>query len=120
MRSEADTRANYIDPALKEASWQSTNIIREHYFTDGRKLAKGARGKRCFVDYLLHKDNRYLGIIEAKKESEHPTKGLQQAIEYAQKLNVRFVYSSNGKQTYELDLETGRSDYINQYPTPLE
>lgn len=120
MRSEADTRANYIDPALKEASWQSTNIIREHYFTDGRKLAKGARGKRCFVDYLLHKDNRYLGIIEAKKESEHPTKGLQQAIEYAKKLNVRFVYSSNGKQTYELDLETGRSDYINQYPTPLE
>ncbi|MGR2875241.1 EcoAI/FtnUII family type I restriction enzme subunit R [Vibrio vulnificus] len=120
MSSEADTRANYIDPALKAAHWQPGNIIREHYFTDGRKLAGGVRGRRCFVDYLLHKDNRYLAVVEAKKESEHPTKGLQQAIDYAKKLLVRFVYSSNGKQTYEFDLETGKGDYIEFYPTPQE
>lgn len=35
MSSEADTRANYIDPALKTAHWQPNNIIREYYFTDG-------------------------------------------------------------------------------------
>lgn len=120
MPSEADTRANYIDPALKAAYWKPSNIIREHYFTDGRKLAGGVRGRRCFVDYLLHRDNRYLAVVEAKKESEHPTKGLQQAIDYAKKLQVRFVYSSNGKQTYEFDLETGRGDYIEFYPTPDE
>ncbi|WP_339891995.1 DEAD/DEAH box helicase family protein [uncultured Alteromonas sp.] len=120
MSSEADTRANYIDPALKAAHWQPNNIIREHYFTDGRKLAGGARGRRCFVDYLLYKDNRYLAVVEAKKESEHPTKGLQQAIDYAKKLLVRFVYSSNGKQTYEFDLETGKGDYVEFYPTPQE
>lgn len=120
MSSESDTRANYIDPALKAASWQPSNIIREHYFTDGRKLAGGARDRRCFVDYLLHKDNRYLAVVEAKKESEHPTKGLQQAIDYAKKLLVRFVYSSNGKQTYEFDLETGKGEYIEFYPTPQE
>jgi len=118
MQSEADTRANYIDPALYAAGWSAKHIIREHYFTDGRKMAGGVRGRRCFVDYLLHKDNRYLAIIEAKKESEHPTKGLQQAIEYAKKLKVRFVYSSNGKQTYEFDLETGQGEYIEFYPTP--
>ena len=88
MSAEADTRANYIDPALKAAHWQPGNIIREHYFTDGRKLAGGVRGRRCFVDYLLHKDNRYLAVVEAKKESEHPTKGLQQAIYYAKKEGV--------------------------------
>jgi type I restriction enzyme R subunit len=120
VSSEADTRANYIDPALKAAHWQPNNIIREHYFTDGRKLAGGARGRRCFVDYLLYKDNRYLAVVEAKKESEHPTKGLQQAIDYAKKLLVRFVYSSNGKQTYEFDLETGKGDYVEFYPTPQE
>ena len=120
MSSEADTRANYIDPALKAAHWQPNNIIREHYFTDGRKLAGNVRGQRCFVDYLLHKDNRYLAVIEAKKESEHPTKGLQQAIDYATKLKVRYVYSSNGKQTYEFDLETGKGTYIEFYPTPDE
>ena len=118
MQSEADTRANYIDPALNAAGWQPSQIIREHYFTDGRKMAGGVRGRRCFVDYLLHKDNRYLAIIEAKKESEHPTKGLQQAIDYAKKLKVRFVYASNGKQTYEFDLDTGQGEYIEFYPTP--
>lgn len=120
MASEADTRANYIDPALRAAHWLPCHIIREHYFTDGRKMAGGVRGRRCFVDYLLHKDNRYLAVVEAKKESEHPTKGLQQAIDYAKKLRVRFVYSSNGKQTYEFDLETGKGNYIEFYPTPVE
>tara|TARA_R110001583_G_scaffold74100_7_gene205495 strand:- start:1142 stop:1477 length:336 start_codon:yes stop_codon:yes gene_type:complete len=43
MASEADTRANYIDPALRAAHWQPTNIIREHYFTDGRKMADDVR-----------------------------------------------------------------------------
>ena len=57
MASEADTRANYIDPALRAAHWLPSHIIREHYFTDGRKMAGGVRGRRCFVDYLLHKDN---------------------------------------------------------------
>ncbi|MFV7281264.1 EcoAI/FtnUII family type I restriction enzme subunit R [Citrobacter cronae] len=120
MASEADTRANYIDPALVSAGWLSSNISREHYFTDGRMMIGGMRGRRCFVDYLLHKDSRYLAVVEAKKESEHPTKGLQQAIDYAKKLCVRFVYSSNGKQTYEFDLETGKGDYIEFYPTPVE
>jgi type I restriction enzyme R subunit len=58
MPSEADTRANYIDPALKEAQWGPNTITREYYFTAGRKLAGGARGSRCFVDYLLYKNNR--------------------------------------------------------------
>ncbi|WP_372796437.1 restriction endonuclease subunit S [Pontiella sp.] len=39
MPSEADTRANFIDPALAEAGWGADKIIREHYFTAGRKMA---------------------------------------------------------------------------------
>ncbi len=118
--SESDTRANFIDPALSRSGWTAQNIVREHYFTDGRKMTGGIRGKRCFVDYLLHKDNHYLAIIEAKKKDEHPTKGLQQAIDYAEKLKVRFVYSSNGLETYEFDLTTGKGDFIESYPSPDE
>lgn len=118
--TEADTRANYIDPSIARVGWDSTTIIREFYFTDGRKLAGGIRGKRCYVDYLLYKDNHYLAIIEAKKKDEHPTKGLQQAIDYAEKLKVRYVYSSNGLQTYEFDLSTGQGSYIEKYPSPPE
>ncbi|MCF8005083.1 MAG: DEAD/DEAH box helicase family protein, partial [Chromatiaceae bacterium] len=120
MTTEADTRAQFIDPALAGASWKRDQINREYYFTDGRKLAGNQRGSRCFVDYLLHSHNRHLAIIEAKKASAHPTQGLQQAIAYATKLAVRFVYSTNGEQIYEFDLETGKGDYRERYPTPAQ
>ncbi|MEA1049680.1 DEAD/DEAH box helicase family protein [Lamprobacter modestohalophilus] len=120
MTTEADTRAQFIDPALASAGWKRDQINREYYFTDGRKLAGNQRGSRCFVDYLLHSQNRHLAIIEAKKASAHPTHGLQQAIAYATKLAVRFVYSTNGEQIYEFDLETGKGDYRERYPTPAQ
>lgn len=120
MRSEADTRANFIDPMLAVAGWWPENIVREHYFTDGRKLAGGQRGSRCFVDYLLVAENRNLAVVEAKKQGSHPTKGLQQALEYAHKLGVRFVYSTNGDELYEFDRQLGTGDFISNYPSPSE
>ena len=118
--SEADTRANYIDPQLKNSGWNTANIVREYYFTAGRKLFGNTRGKRLFLDYLLRYNNTNIAIIEAKREDEHPTKGLQQAIDYATKLRIDIVFSSNGKQIYEYDLRTGKGDYIEKYPTPEE
>jgi len=116
--SESDTRAIYIDPQLKNSGWKNEHIVREYYFTDGRKLFGNTRGKRLFLDYLLKFNNMNLAIIEAKRESEHPTKGLQQAIDYAKKLKIEIIYSTNGKQIYEYDLRTGKGDYIEKYPSP--
>ena len=118
--SEADTRANYIDPALQLKGWLAQHIRREYSFTDGRKLFGGRRGDRCRVDYLLIHKNTFIGIVEAKSEDKEPTEGLQQAINYAQKLKVRFIYSTNGKRVYEFDVQTGRGDFISSYPTPDE
>lgn len=50
--SEADTRAKLIDPKLKESLWDKNFIVREYYFTDGRKLLGNKRTKRLFADYL--------------------------------------------------------------------
>jgi type I site-specific restriction endonuclease len=86
--SESDTRAIYIDPQLKNSGWKNEHIVREYYFTDGRKLFGNTRGKRLFLDYLLKFNNMNLAIIEAKRESEHPKKGMQQAIDYAKKVKV--------------------------------
>jgi type I restriction enzyme R subunit len=118
--SEADTRANYIDPALQSKGWQAQHIRREYSFTDGRKLFGGKRGERCRVDYLLIHQQTFIGIIEAKSEDKEPTEGLQQAIHYAQKLKVRYIYSTNGKKIYEFDVLNGRGDFIAAYPTPEE
>lgn len=118
--SESDTRANFIDPKLADSQWEALHIVREYYFTDGRKLLGNKRGKRLFLDYLLKYNNTNLAIVEAKKLGDHPTKGLQQAIEYAEKLKINFVYATNGKRIYEFDTRTGKGDYINNFPTPKE
>lgn len=118
--SEADTRANFIDPGLAEAGWQPEHIEREYQFTDGRKLVGNKRGKRLSADYLLKYNNLNLAIIEAKRLDKHPTEGLQQAIGYAQKLAINLVYATNGKQLYEFDLSTGKGDFVIGFPTPEE
>ena len=87
MKTEADTRAEYIDPMLSESAWghnltPGSQILREHYFTDGRMLSGGQRGKRKFADYILVHKNQKLAIVEAKKESEAPTEGLEQVKDY--------------------------------------
>lgn len=118
--SEHDTRAKFIDPQLKLSEWDESYIVREYYFTDGRKLVGNKRGERLFVDYLLKYKNVPLAIIEAKRYDKPPTEGLQQAIDYAQKLNIDFVYSSNGKQIYEFCISKGKGNFIENYPAPEE
>ncbi len=118
--SEQDTRAKFIDPKLRDAEWDEGSIVREYYFTDGRKMTGNKRGERLFVDYLLRYQNIPLAIIEAKRYNAEPTKGLQQAIDYAQKLNIEYVYSTNGKQIYEFSISTGKGEFIDKYPAPAE
>ncbi|MGB3590999.1 MAG: DEAD/DEAH box helicase family protein [Nonlabens sp.] len=118
--TEEDTRARLIDPALRKAGWQPEQIWREHYFTHGRKLTGGKRGRGLKADYLLRHHNNNLAIIEAKKLGVHPTQGLQQAIDYAQKLQVDVVYATNGVKIYEYIISRGYGDYIDQFPSPEE
>lgn len=118
--SESDTRANYIDPQLKNNGWNNINIIREYYFTDWRKTLWGKRWKRKFADYILTFKWVKLAIIEAKKKDLESTEWLEQVKEYGNILNLRFVYSSNWKQIYEFDLKTWKGDFIDNYPTPEE
>ncbi|MCV3453554.1 DEAD/DEAH box helicase family protein [Campylobacter sp. FU_520] len=118
--SEDDTRVKLIDVKLHASSWSEENIIRNYYFTDGRKLIGNKRGERKFADYLLKFQNNNLAIIEAKKQRKDPLDGLSQGIEYARILNVAFVYSTNGDKIYEYNLKTSSGEYIEKFPTPSE
>ena len=118
--SESDTRANFIDPNLAASGWKPEHIRREEYFTDGRKLIGRKRGERLFADYLLRYNGTNVAIIEAKKLGDHPTKGLQQAINYALKLKLDIVYATNGARIYEYTISKGYGDYISDFPAPEE
>jgi type I restriction enzyme R subunit len=99
--SEADIKEKFITPAIILAGWdEQTQIGREIFFTDGRIYVKGkltARGKRKFADYILfYKPNVPIAIIEAKDNNHSIKGGIQQALGYANTLDIPFVFSSNG------------------------
>lgn len=122
-RNEAETRAELTDPAVKGAAWGVTSgsrVAREHQITLGRLQGAGVRAKPEIADYVLVFHGQKLAVIEAKRESLPVTEGLAQAKRYAQKLQTRFAFSTNGHGIYRVDLQTGEEGAVDSYPTPDE
>ena len=128
--SEADIKAKFITPAILKSGWdEQTQIGREIFFTDGRIYVKGkltTRGKRKFADYILfYKQNVPIAVIEAKDNKHSVKSGIQQALGYAETLDIPFVFSSNGDGFYFHDktVTDGKIEHelsLDEFPSPQE
>jgi len=120
--NEAETRAELIDPALKAAGWGVVegSRVRREVITLGRLQGAGTRAKQDIADYVLVYRNQKLAVVEAKREGLPDTEGLGQAKKYAEKLQTRFAFSTNGHGIYRVDMQTGEEGYVDCYPTPDE
>mgnify|MGYP006425809183 CR=1 FL=1 len=121
--NETETRATYIDPALKAAGWgvvEGSRIRMEFPINKGRLIGHGLRKRPDKADYILQYKNRNLAVVEAKARDKSYTEGVGQAKDYAGRLQVRFTYSTNGLQIYAMDLQEGTEGEINNYPSPDE
>lgn len=131
--TEADIRTKFITPALVGADgskWDLMTQLREEiYFTKGRVIVRGKivkRGEAKKADYILfHKPNIPIAVIEAKDNNHSVGDGMQQALEYAETLDLPFAYSSNGDAFLEHDrtMVSGiveREIPLDQFPTPEE
>lgn len=126
--SESDIKAKFITPAILKSGWdEQTQLGREIFFTDGRIYVKGkltARGKRKFADYILfYKPNVPIAIIEAKDNKHSVKSGIQQALGYANTLDIPCVFSSNGDGFYfhdktATDGEIEKELTIDEFPSP--
>ena len=128
--SERDICTKFITPALREAGWDEMLQIREEVsFTKGRLIVRGklvSRGKAKRADYILYyKPNIPVALIEAKDNRHSVGDGMQQALGYAETLNIPFVFSSNGDGFVFHD-RTGASDppeanlELDDFPAPAE
>jgi type I restriction enzyme R subunit len=131
--NEADTRAKLIDPAIHAKGWTEDLIRREEsappiQFDGNLKPRRKGRGR---VDYLLrvkvNPDTQPVAValIEAKKENLPPAHGLEQAKAYAtcKRLNIPFVFSSNGHLFVEFNNKTGITSQpkpLSEFPTPQQ
>jgi type I restriction enzyme R subunit len=131
--TETDIRTKFITPALigpNRDKWDVMTQIREEaYFTKGRVIVRGKtvqRGEAKKADYILfYKPNLPLAVVEAKDNNHSVGAGMQQALEYAEILDVPFAYSSNGDAFLEHDrtVITGtvtREIPLDQFPAPDE
>src|ERR1700731_524774 len=120
--NEAETRAELIDPALRSAGWGvvADSRVRREMISPGRIEGAGRRGKQEIADYVLTFRNHKLAVIEAKARDKPDTEGAGQAKAYAEKLQARFAYSTNGRRIYQIDMETGAEGYVECYPAPDE
>lgn len=128
--SERDICSKYITPAIQASGWDLLTQIREEVtFTAGRIIVRGklhTRGKSKRADYVLyHRPNQPIAVIEAKDNTHSVGHGMQQALGYAEALDVPFVFSSNGDGFIFHD-RTGLSNPVeqhltlDQFPTPAD
>ena len=123
--SEEDIKLQYITPAIL-SKWDRDKITMETRITDGKINLKGNfvfREKPKRADYILYLSaNNPIAIVEAKDNTHSVSHGLQQAMAYAQMLDVPFAYSSNGDGFVEHDFLTGqeREFSLDGFPTEQE
>ena len=119
--TEADTRAERIDPVLSAAGWGVVehSHVRRELICPGRIQAGGKRANPLSCDYVLFYKGHKLAVIEAKRAGLSHREGVGQAKDYATRLGARFAYASNGLKWYGIDMAGGaEGDIEPPFPTP--
>ncbi|MBQ2168274.1 MAG: DEAD/DEAH box helicase family protein, partial [Prevotella sp.] len=132
--NEAQTRFNKIDPKLRDAGWgivPGSKILVEQsaYIAPGRITSTGHKNPKK-ADYILEYKGQKLAVIEAKSDEKDVAEGVDQAKLYANALNIRYTYSTNGNEIWFIDMgvKNSKGDYIipskehdiDYFPTPQD
>lgn len=129
--SESDIKAKFITPAIIDAGWDEMNQIRrEVTLAPGPVIVRGnlsARNKKKkkFADYVLYKESGVpVAVVEAKDNNHTVSQGMQQALGYAEILDVPSAFSSNGdafashNKVPETDQDIETEFPLNAFPNP--
>ncbi len=105
--SERDICTKFITPAIQKSGWKQSQFREEVKLTDGRIMVRGklasrvknpvAKGGPKRADYVIYvQPNVPIAVVEAKRNIFEVGHGMQQALLYAEMLDVPFALSSNG------------------------
>ena len=112
--NESQTRLEKIDPALKRVGWgvvEDSHISVEYPISNGR-VSKSVAPKPLKADYVLWYKGVKLAVVEAKSDEKDYSEAVPQAKKYAQMLDIRYTYATNGDKIYAMDMQTGTEDFV--------
>lgn len=121
---ESDTCRDAILPALASSGWSDEQVRPEYRVKAKRAISSGGAARDlpdARVDYVLEiVPGLPVAVVEAKRAYRQAADGLQQAVRYAQQLDVPIAYASNGREIIERDLHTGSERIVDSFKTPVE
>ena len=125
--TEQEIRTQFITPAIRNASWKDAQIRENYAITNGRIIARGGSYKRespVYADYILfYKSHLPLAVVEAKDNNHSLSDGMQQALGYAKRMEIPFVFTSNGDgftfhNRFVKDGKKERLLQLSEFPSP--
>ena len=120
--NKSNTRIHQIDPKLKTAGWsvvEGSHISTEYRITRG-KISQSVKMKGKKADYLLLYRGQRIAVVEAKADEVGYQEGVMQAIEYAEMLDIRYTYATDGDRIWQIDRTTGAQGFVDAFPSPEE
>lgn len=132
---ETATRRKKIDPKLYEVGWESvpdSEILTEQsaYLIAPGRVERIKHSKPKKADYILEYRGKKLAVIEAKRDEHAVSEGVPQAKQYAEMLDIRFTYATNGDEIWAIDMgvKDANGNYIvpstegpvSKFPSPQE
>lgn len=119
--TEQETCRDLVLPRLAANGWEgdgNSRIVPEFPIVAGR--GPGRLGCRR-ADYLLEVRPGLAGaVVEAKRAYATAYQGIQQAIDYAIRLDLPLAYATNGRGVVEHNRNTGVEREVDDFPTPAE
>lgn len=119
---ERDTCRELVVPALEASGWQPEQVSEQFPVAAQRVVTLGGVTRELgsgFVDYVLEATPGVMtAVVEAKREYRTAADGLQQALRYAQQLDVPLAYATNGVEIIEHNLRSGRQRRVTEFAAP--
>ena len=119
---EKETCDDVILPTLAAAGWSPDQIVPQVSVKARRVVSAGGASRTIghgVVDYVLEiVPGLPVAVVEAKRAYRAASDGLQQAVRYAEQLDVPLAYASNGTDVIERDMVSGHESVVGDFPTP--
>lgn len=123
-RTEADTCRSFVLPSLAQSGWDDDQVKPEYQVRARQVLSSGNAERELpdgRVDYVLEiTPGLPVAVVEAKREHRGASDGIQQAVRYAQQLDVPIAYATNGREILERDVAAGTERFVESFMTPAE